>query len=63
MKIKFYKTGELNGSNYVKFPLRLNATLNIQNNDKFCFLWSLLVYLHPCENTHTKRVKKLFTIF
>ena len=25
MKIKFYKTGELNGSSYVKFPLRSNA--------------------------------------
>ena len=27
--ISFYKTGELNGSNYVKIPLRSNAILNI----------------------------------
>ena len=38
----FYKTGELNGSNYVKVPLRTNAILNIENNDKYCFLWSIL---------------------
>ena len=25
MKIKFYKTGELNGSSYVNIPLRSNA--------------------------------------
>ena len=28
--IYFYKTGELNGSNYGKFPLRSNAILNIE---------------------------------
>ena len=25
MKVRFYKTGEINGSNYVKVPLRSNA--------------------------------------
>ena len=38
MRIYFCKTGELNGSNYVKIPLRSNAILNIENNDKYCFL-------------------------
>ena len=38
----FYKTGEMNGSNYVKIPLRSYAILNIENNDKYCFLWSIL---------------------
>ena len=42
MKISFYKTGELNGSSYVKIPLRSSAILNIQDNDKYCFLWSIL---------------------
>ena len=56
MTIYFYKTGELNGSNYVKMPLRSNATLNIENNDKFCFLWSISAYLHPCNNNHLNRV-------
>ena len=34
MTIFFYKTNEMNGSNYAKIPLRSNAILNIENNDK-----------------------------
>ena len=56
MIVYFYKTGELNGSNYVKVPLRSNALLNIENNDKYCFLWSILAYLYPCNNNHPNRV-------
>ena len=54
--VYFYKTSELTGSNYVKIPLRSNAILNTGNNDKYCFLWSLLAYLHPCNNNHPIRV-------
>ena len=57
MKIRFYKTVELNGSKNVKIPLRSNAILNIEIDDKYCFLWSILTYLHPCENSHPSRVK------
>ena len=39
MKIRFYKTSDLNGSSYVKIPLRSNAPINIKNNDKNCFIW------------------------
>ena len=56
MKKSFSKTGELNGSSYVKIPLRSNAILNIQNFDKYCFIWSFLASLHPCENDHPNRV-------
>ena len=56
MTVYFYKTNELNGSNYVKIPLRSNAILNIENDDKYCFLWSILAYLHPCKNNHPNRV-------
>ena len=56
MTIYFYKTTKMNGSNYVKIPLRLNAILNVENNDKYCFLWSILAYLHPCNNNHPNRV-------
>ena len=56
MTIYFYKTVELNGSSYVKIPLRSAAILNIENNDKYCFLWSILAHLHPCENSHPNRV-------
>ena len=56
MTIYFYKTNEMNGSNYIKTPLRSNAILNIENNDKYCFLWSILASLHPCNNNHPNRV-------
>ena len=52
----FYKTDELNGSSYVKTPLRSSAILNIENDDKYCFLWSILAHLHPCEDSHPNRV-------
>ena len=35
MTVYFYKTSELNGSNYVKISLRSNAILNIENIDKY----------------------------
>ena len=56
LTVYFYKTNEMNGSIYVKVPLRSNAILNIENNDKYCFLWSILAYLHPCNKNHPNRV-------
>ena len=50
MTISFYNTGNMDGSSYVKIPLRSSAILNIKNNDKYCFLRSILAFLHPCEN-------------
>ena len=49
MTVYFYKTGELNGSNYIKTPLRSNAILNIEINERYCFLWLISAYLHPCK--------------
>ena len=46
----------MDGRSYVKLPLRSNAILNIENNDKYCFLWSILAYLHSCNNSHPNRV-------
>ena len=56
MTIYFYKTTEMNGLNYIKIVLRSNAVLNVENNDKYCFLWSILAWLHPCNNNHPNRV-------
>ena len=56
MTIYFYETTEMNGSNYIKIPLRSNAILNVENNDKYCFLWSILAWLHPCNINHPNRV-------
>ena len=47
MTIYFCKTSESNGSNYVKIYLRSSAILNFENEDKYCFLWSILAPLHP----------------
>ena len=58
MKTRFYKTGELNGSSYVKIPLRSNALMIIKNNDNYCFFWSILAGLYPCDNDHPNRVSK-----
>ena len=46
----------MSGSNYVKLPLRSNAILIIENNDKYCFLRSILAYLHPCNKKYPNTV-------
>ena len=46
----------MNGSSYVKSPLRSNAKLNIQNVDEKCFIWSIIAYHQPCNNSHPTRV-------
>ena len=63
MKISLYKTTEMDGTSYVKIPLRSSAILNIQNNGKYCFIWSILACLHPCENTHPSRVNNYIQYF
>ena len=56
MTIYFYKTDELNGSSYVKIPLRSSAVLNTENDDNYCFLWSILAHLDASEKSHSNRV-------
>ena len=56
MTVYFNKTGELNGSSYVKISLRTNTVLNIENIDKYCFIWSILASLHPCNTNHLNRI-------
>ena len=56
MIVYFYEAGEVDGKSYVKIPLRSNPILNIENVDKYPFLWSILAYLHPCNNNHPNRV-------
>ena len=62
MTIYFYKTGEMNASNYVKIPLRTNAILIIEKNDEYCFIWSIIASFHPCNINHPNRVsnRKIF---
>ena len=59
MKISFFKTGKLNGSSYVKKRQRSSAILSIQNDDKYCFICSILAYLYPIADSkygHAARV-------
>ena len=30
--------------------------MNIENIDKYCFIWSILASLHPCNNNHPNGV-------
>ena len=30
--------------------------MNIKNDDKYCFIWSMLASLHPCKNENPTRV-------
>ena len=55
MKMRIQKTADLYGSSFVRIFLISNAILNIEKNDKYCFLWSILVSLHPCKNNHANR--------
>ena len=57
LKICFHKTKALNGMTYIKFPIRTNSILNIQNADTYCFLWSILANIHPVDKGH-QRVSK-----
>ena len=56
MTIDFYKDEEMIGISYVKIRLRSSVILNIEIDDKFCFLWSILAKLHPSSKIHRNRV-------
>ena len=62
-KVRFYKTGEINDSSFVKIPLRSNALINVKNDDKYCFIWSGLASLHPFENDHPNRISNYKQFF
>ena len=46
MVVYFYKTSEMNDSNYIKIPLMsiLNTILKVESNDRYCYIWSILAY-------------------
>ena len=48
----------MNGSSYIKIPLRSSAFSDTQKNDKYCFIWSILAYLQPItdfKNCHAEK--------
>ena len=56
MNLRFYKNCELNGSSYVKIASRSDGLINFKTDDIYCFFWSVLASLHPCENDQLNRV-------
>ena len=62
MSISFYNTGNMDGSSYVRIPLRSSAIINVKNDDKYCYIWSILAKLHPCES-NPDRVSKYEPFF
>ena len=57
LKTYFHKTNAMNGRTYVKFPIKTNSILNIQNVDTYCYLWSILAKIHPVDE-NPQRVSK-----
>ena len=43
--------------------MRTNAIVNIENNNKYCFIWSILANLHPCNNNHPNRISNYIQYF
>lgn len=42
----------MRGGTYIKLPPRVYNTqscINIKNRDQYCFLWSILAGLYPCD--------------
>ena len=56
MTIYYYKTTKMNHTSHNNIHLRSSGIFNIENNDKHCFIWSILTYLHPCNTSHSNRV-------
>ena len=52
----FYKIGELNSRSCLEVPSRSTAILSTENDDKYCFNWSILAKLHPCKKNHPNTV-------
>ena len=47
---------EMDDRSYVKILLRSSVILMVEKDEKYCFLWSILAYSHPCKNIHPNRV-------
>ena len=46
----------MNGSSDNNIPLRNSAILKVENDDKHCFLGSILASRHPCTKSQPNRV-------
>ena len=51
LAIYFFNNTGLNGSRYVKLPMRSSTLLNIQCDDNYCSIWSILAHIHPITDS------------
>ena len=57
IEIEIYKIKEIKASSWIELPPEYKnskSILNIENNDQYCFIWSILAHLHPAKNNSNK---------
>lgn len=60
LKLNINSFNPIRGGGFIPTPKHLQnsgSILNIKNNDKFCFLWSVLSALHPSNSTKVETYK------
>ena len=60
IEIEVYKIKDIKASSWVELPEKYKnskSIINIQNNDQFCFIWSILAHLHPAKNNKYRTSK------
>ena len=58
LTVKMFKYHDIRASSYCKLPKSFSnskSIVNIQNNDNYCFLWSILAHKYKVDN-HRERV-------
>ena len=57
IQVEVYKIKDIKASSYVELPKKYKnckSIINIQNDDQFCFIWSILAYLYPPKSNVCK---------
>ena len=52
---EIYEVNDIQASSYLELPEKYKndeSIVNIKNDDQFCFLWCILVYLYPVQPTN-----------
>jgi hypothetical protein len=48
------KNKDMVGSSYFELPFKSNCIVNIQNEDDYCFIWSILAHLYPAKKNRNQ---------
>ena len=55
--LEIYKVNDIQASSWVELPDKNRnnkSTINIKNDDQFCFLWCILAHLSPVEDNKSR---------